>query len=336
MARNALLLMAARGAQPRYADAVFRGAQQGNALATMQRQQETRNALADAAPMLATGGPEAAFQHLAQARQFEPAMGLYNSERTYQLNRSKPLSKYGKAQWDETHGLAPKGSAAAALKGSTQPLTKVVIDQGKGWNKYTTDRYGDARSASQSAQSMNSQIGQFKSLLDQGVKTGWAEPWKMQAKRAFGIDLKGVAGQEALTSISNQVIAPLVKQLGSNPTDRDLAFITASIPRLGASEAGNRLMIKALEIAGQRKIAEYDFVMNYMRQNGAEFKQDPFAAQIEMDGAFEEYKAQNPMLFDGATQELIQQFNQIGGADAEPQAQPAGPRQTSTGVTWEE
>ena len=339
---NALLMMAARGGQPRVADAKARGYAQGNALAKMQREQERYNALAEAAPLLAQGGPGAAFESLANAGQFGPAMGIYAGERDYSIKRHnayKPLSKYGKAQWDESRGLAPPGSAQAAIKSSGQPLTKVIIDQGKQWNKYTTDRYGSTREAAQSAQGMNSQLGQFRGLLDAGVKTGWGEPWKMQAKQAanafgFDVDLQGVAGQEVLTSISNQVIAPLVKQLGSNPTDRDLAFITNSIPRLSASVEGNRLMLSAIEIANSRKIAEYNFAMQYMQQNGQAFQADPFGAQIQMDAAFEEYKAQNPEIFDGATQQLMQQFEQIGAAESEPQSAPEATR-TYNGKVFE-
>ena len=223
---NALLQMSARGAQPRMADAMARGYGQGNAILQAQQAQETRNALAQAAPLLATGGPNAVMNSLAQSGQLEPALGLYNSQQEMEYKRDKlnrPMSKYGQAQWDESRGLAPKGSVQAALNSSKPPLTKIEIDQGKGWNDYTTSRYGDTRAAAQSAQSMNQQLDQFGALMDEGVQTGWAEPWKMKAKKVFGIDLQGVAGQEALASISNRIVGPLVKQLGSNPTDRDLS-----------------------------------------------------------------------------------------------------------------
>ena len=322
---NQLLALSAQGAQPRMADAMARGYAQGNAMLQSQQQQETRNSLSQIANTFGAQGPEAAYKQAGQLGQLETAMGLYNGEqdRAYkQQQLNQPQSSLGKLEADfkagRVSGPAYQAKINAIGKPGTsvtvgQPLTKVVIDQGKGWNAITGDAYKATRDAGQSAQESNRQLDQFTGFLDQGVQTGWAEPWKLQAKRALGVDLQGVAGQEALAALSNSIVVPEVKKLGVNPTDRDLSFIIESTPRLQATTEGNRLMVSAIKVSNARRIAEADFTRQYMRANNQAFKADPFGAQIDMDQAYEEYKAQNPEIFAGAAQQLMDQFSQIGG-----------------------
>ncbi|MCP4410187.1 MAG: hypothetical protein GY807_21080 [Gammaproteobacteria bacterium] len=144
---NALLQMSARGAQPRMADAMARGYTQGNAMLQARQQQETRNALAAAAPMLATGGPQAAFSHLAQAGQFEPAMGLYNAEqdRVHRQDKlNQPKSALGKLWGDELTGRVPRGTTQREIdaigKGGVNVYTGDNIPLGK---KVTSKQVSD-------------------------------------------------------------------------------------------------------------------------------------------------------------------------------------------------
>lgn len=84
---NFLLQQIAQGAQPRMADAAFRGAQQGaNMLANMQQQQD-RNALAKIAQARATGGLEAGIQTAGQLGQYEPL----NQMDTMQYGRGRDV-----------------------------------------------------------------------------------------------------------------------------------------------------------------------------------------------------------------------------------------------------
>jgi hypothetical protein len=69
---NALLAMIAQGAQPRMAEAGFRGYRQGNAMLQAQQAQADRNALAKIAQARATGGLQAGIQTAGQLGQYEP------------------------------------------------------------------------------------------------------------------------------------------------------------------------------------------------------------------------------------------------------------------------
>jgi len=75
---------------------------------------------------------------------------------------------------------------------------------------------------------------------------------------AFGlVDEEGRKQLSQLTSfdaLSNNLVLPLVKMLGVNPTDRDLAFVQAAAPTLGKSKESNQLLINALKIAQRRQI----------------------------------------------------------------------------------
>ena len=79
MINNHLLALSARGANPRIADAMFRGQQQGNALRKFQQEQEDRNALAQIANVYASQGPQAAVRAAGQAGQFDAVRQIDNT-----------------------------------------------------------------------------------------------------------------------------------------------------------------------------------------------------------------------------------------------------------------
>ena len=89
MINNQLLALAAQGARPRMADAMFKGQQQGNALLQAQQQQQDRNALADIAGVFGQQGPEAAYKRAGTLGQLGPATGLYTGiqDRKYKQDK---------------------------------------------------------------------------------------------------------------------------------------------------------------------------------------------------------------------------------------------------------
>ena len=65
------------------------------------------------------------------------------------------------------------------------------------------------------------------------------------------------------------MIGPLVKQLGTNPTDKDLNFIIQSSATLGKTVAGNRLILNAMKEAANRARLRADFANKFMLDNAA-------------------------------------------------------------------
>jgi hypothetical protein len=74
-----LLSMIAQGAQPRLAEAGFRGYRQGDAMLQAQQAQADRNALAKIAQAYGSGGPEAARSLAGQLGQLQPTMQIDNT-----------------------------------------------------------------------------------------------------------------------------------------------------------------------------------------------------------------------------------------------------------------
>jgi hypothetical protein len=95
-------------------------------------------------------------------------------------------------------------------------------------------------------------------LLAKGTQTGFAQPEITALQRFYqaGFDknykVKEIADKELFLSLTNKMIGPLVKQLGQNPTDRDLNFIIEASPTLGKTVEGNRLILMAMKESQNR------------------------------------------------------------------------------------
>jgi len=59
---------------------------------------------------------------------------------------------------------------------------------------------------------------------------------------------------ESFAALANNSILPLVKQLGVNPTDRDLMFVQSAAPTLDKTKEANQLLIKILISSQKRRI----------------------------------------------------------------------------------
>jgi len=79
--------------------------------------------------------------------------------------------------------------------------------------------------------------------------------------------IKEIAGAEAFTANANALIGPLVKQLGSNPTDKDLEFFIKASPNLDKTPAGNRLLLQALRLEQSREIRLNEATTQFIQDN---------------------------------------------------------------------
>jgi hypothetical protein len=101
----------------------------------------------------------------------------------------------------------------------------------------------------------------------------------------------------------------LLKQLGQNPTDRDLNFIIEASPTLGKTVEGNRLILMAMKESQNRARLRADFASQFLQSN-AERINDP-QLYIEYNVAlntFEDQIQNNAM-----SKSLRQQFTQLSG-----------------------
>ena len=190
--------------------------------------------------------------------------------------------------------LGPAAPASAS--------TNVSVSMGKAAGEGLLENWQGLVDSGRQAQTNLGTVNQMQTLLDGGVKTGFAQPMMLDIQRAYqridpNYKIESVAGGEAFAGLSNKIILPLVKQLGVNPTDKDLDFIVKGSPELAKSPAGNRLMLKALEVSQKRQIRTSQLATQWMQENAPAIESgdmSPLSAQIKFYQYLESATANDP------------------------------------------
>lgn len=244
-------------------------------------------------------------QKLLQDMQLDKIKALPEGYRTYQMMQQDPegFGAYQMAKDMFTNDIkeftfAEKNPAflnyiKQMAEARRNVMTNVqTVSQGNASDSYI-------KLSDEIAQSGNDAIGQatsFKRMKDiiaplgvdeKGIVTGWgAEAAKTLTRfgqlfdKNYNVD--DLAKIEEFEAISKKLVAPLVKQLGVNPTDRDLQFIVESSPTLGKSTLGNLLMLDALEESATRKQMLAAKVSEWELANSEMLAKDPNRARIEL------------------------------------------------------
>ena len=172
-----------------------------------------------------------------------------------------------------------------------------------GFQKSAVDAYNNVQAEAKDARVINTSLDTLDNLLNKGVDTGFGSSFGLSLQRIgqslVGEDYKvgDIAGREAFQAETTKLILPLVKQLGVNPTDKDLDFVKTGAIELSKSEAGNRIMIAGLRLSQQRKLDEANFDNQFYNNN-------PLATIFERNIAFQKHMDSNPELY---TSDSLQQ-----------------------------
>jgi hypothetical protein len=223
---------------------------------------------------------------------------------------------------------AMKNAEAQGLVPGTAEYNAFIDKSGSGVTINTGDKKGgeatvstitDLAQTATSARQTLARVDQMTGLLDSGVATGFGQETITGLKRVgqfFNPDykVKEIAGAEAFVGNANAMIGPLVKQLGSNPTDKDLMFFVTASPTLGKSVEGNKLLLKGIKLSNARDIAlsnaAQEFLQRPENQNiGAEGLQ----GYVKLQKHLTEIATSSP-LFTQAGQALIDEFTQLTGS----------------------
>ena len=128
-------------------------------------------------------------------------------------------------------------------------------------------------------------------IADKSVKFGTGQEL-INAFRGFGVNLadaidEGLSGAELFQSVFSALIAPRVKQLGRNPTDVDLAFVSQQAPQLSNTREGNALIIEFLQIATNRADMRQKLVSEFAskEENMALKASNPPAYRLALENA---------------------------------------------------
>jgi len=96
----------------------------------------------------------------------------------------------------------------------------------------------------------------------------------------------------------------LVKELGVNPTDKDLDFVIKGSPELSKSVEGNKLMLKALKLSNARAIDQHNFDNSFYGN-----PQNKGKTEVDRNIAFQIHMAENPQIYSSAP--LIEEYNNL-------------------------
>lgn len=185
-------------------------------------------------------------------------------------------------------------------------------------SKATVDLVGKISESASSAQQTLGRVDQMLDLLDAGVETGFGEEFLTGMRRVgqlFNPDyqVKEIAGAEAFTANANALIGPLVKQLGSNPTDKDLAFFVTASPTLSKSIEGNRLLLKALKLSQRREIILNEAASDFISKNPT-LDQEGLSGYSRLQKFLTEVRNTHPVFTQGG-QALVAEYQSITGED---------------------
>ncbi|WP_425405849.1 hypothetical protein [Hwanghaeella sp.] len=223
----------------------------------------------------------------------------------------------------------PNGPYAATYRArlgkltTHQPVPGAGDDFASALREVEADQIRERQSNALSLNRSVADLNQMEALVNAGVQTGYGEESLGKLKslaNTLGIDVDttGLAGQEAFRAISNRMVMPLVKQLGQNPTDRDLEFVVNSLPTLGKTIEGNKLIIETMRRNALREAQLADLQYQYGLDN-----------QGLRGWATEEAKFyQNNPLFSPQERQsmstLVRAASGAGGGVGLPQYQPQG------------
>jgi len=222
--------------------------------------------------------------------------------------------------------------------GAPQTTLKVSNKLGEESGTALLTNLGKTREGLTEAETTLTTVRNMQSLLDQGLKTGLGRETILAFQKAGQLvnpdyKVKDIATAEAFIGAANQIILPQVKQLGVNPTDKDLVFIEKGSPTLSNSVDGNRLMLKAVELKFQRQKALAQFAADWQSQNAEALVAGPVSvirAEAQYTKDLDAFMRSSP-LWTTEVQALRSSYSQItsGGAPSmlqdSPFVTPSGP-----------
>jgi hypothetical protein len=201
--------------------------------------------------------------------------------------------------------------------GGTAPTTNINVDMAKESGKGLLKKFDTLEEAATASTTALSRVDQMLGLLDE-IDTGFGAETALTFQRIGqffnpDFDLKDVAGKEQFLAAANELVLPRVKQLGYNPTDADLRFISQASPRLSNSTAGNKLLLQAIRISEARNVALFQEANRFIRTN-PQIMEDP-TGRFKLGEHLLQFQQTNP-LFTESANALKAEFERLTGTSA--------------------
>lgn len=194
---------------------------------------------------------------------------------------ASPMSTVGKIQADISQGLIAPDVGQKAIEAAVASKAPVVnvnsgINESAFQKKFGEERakaidtlITEQRNKSEQALRSLPALDRIETLLNEGLTTGGLDDTKIalgNVIRGIGGDpsrveaLKNVNQLEEVRSLTNNLVIPLAKQLGYNPTDADAKRIESSVAGLGKGPEANRALIGFLRDAASNAKQVQDYI----------------------------------------------------------------------------
>jgi len=233
----------------------------------------------------------------------------------------KAQSTIGKLVADRDAGRITEEEFQIGVAAAKKPLVDMTANPMKELDaKWVSENQAKWNDASEAGLDADQGLADIENMLGNGMKTGGGQTilnttakWA-QNVLGLDVDLTNAASAEKLTSTVNQLIAPKVKLLGVNPTDRDLQFIQEIFPSISNTLEGNLYVSRILRRRGQRDRA-IAAAVNRVR-NDPTYARDPGAMRVAMRNAASEIMASYPAITDQERQAIARIARGASGGDA--------------------
>jgi len=269
-----------------------------------------------------------------QGQKVEPFTGTMANAANFLYQTTDPKKIFATHGQD---GLNKVSAKAEELSTRERPVTNISVQNQMqtGFGENLKDAITSNIKSGTLARPILNAVDSMQILLDEGVRTGFGQETMLQfgkVGQVFNPDfnVKGLAGQEALQSISTNLVLPQVKQLGVNPTDTDLKFINTGSPSLSKTVAGNKLMLSALRLKGERDQDLARFSNDWLSQNSKLTITNPTQAYVKFNSDFATY-TQNSPLYAPSANKLREQFNALGSTSQKGESKPNARNATDSG-----
>jgi hypothetical protein len=149
--------------------------------------------------------------------------------------------------------------------------------------QYWGEQYGLMQQGAAGAGSMNANLDQMSELLDQGLATGAGAGTMLDYDKLalaisdrtgfdLGVDPETVGSGEAMRALGNKMALELRNPangagMPGSMSDSDREFLTASMPGLGMTPEGNRILIGLMRKVNDRKIQVARLADQYILEN---------------------------------------------------------------------
>lgn len=218
-----------------------------------------------------SGGDLTKFAELARGNRYLRAMGPQLSMKLAEaqfktaqdVEAEKRKSELRLKEMEDPRYLAAK--RAGATRVSTNITNMAESEFQKQRAKDDAEFLKKLREDARASTSTLGQLKEAESLLSK-VTTGKLARTSLtigQYAKAMGVKIPGgmnpdqVATAEALDALSKQMMLPIAKALGANPTDRDAQIIMDSQPSLSKTPEGNLKLIQMMRDYHTKRVVEY-------------------------------------------------------------------------------